>query len=54
VTQVEYTMRMIELGYFDFFGLGTSLADAERALEAAARIDAGSPAEDIRPAETGA
>ena len=40
MTQVERTMRMIELGYFDFFGLGTDLRAAERALEAAAQIDA--------------
>ena len=40
MTQVERAMRMIELGYFDFFGLGTDTDAVERALEAAARIDA--------------
>jgi hypothetical protein len=41
MTQVEYMMRLIELGYFDFFGLGTNLPEAERALEAAAGLTAG-------------
>jgi hypothetical protein len=40
MTQVERMLRMIEFGYFDFFGLGTEVRAAERALEAAARIDA--------------
>lgn len=39
MTQVERTVRMIEMGYFDFFGLGTDLREAERALDAAVRID---------------
>ena len=40
MTQVEYTMRLIELGYFDFCGLGTDKRAALDALESAARIDA--------------
>jgi hypothetical protein len=39
VTQVERTVLMIELGYFDFFGLGTDVPAAMDALDAAARID---------------
>ena len=40
MTETERTMRLIELGYFDFFGLGTDIPAAMRALDAAARIDA--------------
>jgi hypothetical protein len=39
ILKVEYVVRMIEFGYFDFFGLGTNLPEAERALEAAARTE---------------
>ena len=39
MTQTEWTLRMIELGYFDFFGLGTDIRAAESAIDAALRID---------------
>jgi hypothetical protein len=32
-------MRMIELGYYDFFGTGTNIPAALEALDAAVRID---------------
>jgi hypothetical protein len=40
MTQVERIKQLIELGYFDFFGLGTDVLAAEEALDAAVRIDA--------------
>ncbi len=40
MAQVEYVSRLIEFGYFDFFGLGTDVLAAQDALEAAVRIDA--------------
>lgn len=40
MTQVEYVTRLIEYGYFDFFGLGTDVLAAQDALDAAVRIDA--------------
>jgi hypothetical protein len=39
MTQTEWTMKLIELGYFDFCGLGTDKLAALEALDAAARID---------------
>jgi hypothetical protein len=39
LTQVEHVTRLIELGYFDFFGFGTDTRAAEDALDAATRID---------------
>ena len=39
--QVERVKRMIELGYFDFFGLGLDVLAALDALNAAVRIDMG-------------
>ena len=44
MTQVEYIERLIQLGCFDYFGLGTGIAEAERALDVAIRIDAGATA----------
>ena len=39
MNQVEWTMRLIELGYFNFFGLGLDKRAALEALETAVRID---------------
>jgi len=39
VTQTERITQMIEMGHFDFFGLGTDTRAALNALDAAARID---------------
>lgn len=44
MTQVERVTRLIEYGYFDFFGLGTDVRAAESALEVAAQIDSEDPA----------
>jgi hypothetical protein len=44
VTQTEYVTRLIEYGYFDFFGLGTDIPAALDALDTAARIDHAEPA----------
>lgn len=32
-------ISLVRMGYFDFFGKGTDLRTAERALDAAVRID---------------
>lgn len=40
MTQVEYVSKLIRLGCFDFFGLGTDKAAAGVALEVAAQVDA--------------